>query len=48
MPSPPDVALHEPAEIEALLTASAGTRVTIERIEPLHHPRSALAGGIGS
>ncbi|MEU6924113.1 MULTISPECIES: hypothetical protein [unclassified Streptomyces] len=39
MPSPLDVPLPASAEIEALLTASVGARATIERIEPLHHPR---------
>lgn len=50
MPSPPDVALPAPAEIEALLTASAGARATIEHIEPLHHPwvlRAHLAESAG-
>jgi hypothetical protein len=50
MPSPLDVARDAPAEIEALLTASAGTRATIERIEPLHHPwvlRAHLAESAG-
>lgn len=38
MPLPPDVIPPASAEIEALLTASAGARVTIESVEPLHHP----------
>ncbi|WLQ43746.1 hypothetical protein P8A22_29790 [Streptomyces laculatispora] len=50
MPAPLDVVLPASAEIEALLTASFGTRTTIERIEPLHHPwvlRAHLAEATG-
>lgn len=50
MPAPLDVVLPASAEIEALLTASFGTRTTIERIEPLHHSwvlRAHLAEATG-